>query len=97
MNVKSRTWLKPIIFGTALLSTAVLTYQIVLYRDPEILLFLVAGIAALIIAWRPAIGLAAYLIVYPMVPAEESLNLLKIARKDNACGVLANRGIPLDL
>jgi O-antigen ligase len=31
----------------------------------------------LIIAWRPAIGLAAYLIVYPMVPAEESLNMLK--------------------
>jgi hypothetical protein len=35
--------------------------------------------AALITAWRPAIGLAAYLIVYPMVPAEESLNLLKAA------------------
>ena len=79
MDVKSRTWFKPIIFGAALLSTAALTYQIVLYRESEILLFLVAGMAALITAWRPAIGLAAYLIVYPMVPAEESLNLLKAA------------------
>ena len=79
MNVRSRTWFKPVIFGTALLCTAVLTYQIVLYRDPEILLFLLAGMATLITAWRPAIGLAAYLIVYPMVPAEESLNMVKAA------------------
>ncbi len=33
--------------------------------------------AAIIIAWRPGIGLAAYLVVYPMVPAGESLNMLK--------------------
>jgi hypothetical protein len=79
MNVKSRIGINQIIFGLAFVLTAALTYRIVLYPDPKILLFLGGAIAAIIIAWRPVIGLAAYLVVYPMVPAEESLNMLKAA------------------
>jgi O-antigen ligase len=34
---------------------------------------------ALVIFWKPVLGLALYLVAYPLVPAEESLNPLKIA------------------
>ena len=79
MLIKSRMGVHQIIFGLVLVFAAALTYRIVLHPDPRILLFLGGAMAAIIIAWRPVIGLAAYLIVYPMVPAEEALNMLKAA------------------
>ena len=79
MLIRSRIGIHQIIFSLALVLTAALTYRFVLYPDPKILLFLGGAIAAIITAWRPVIGLAAYLVVYPMVPAEESLSMLKVA------------------
>jgi O-antigen ligase len=42
-------------------------------------MLLLGASAALVIFWKPVSGLALYLVAYPLVPAEESLNPLKIA------------------
>jgi O-antigen ligase len=77
MIAKPRIEFNQIVSLATFISVAVLGYQIVLNPGSKLSLLLAGAMAILMIAWRPVIGLATYLVVYPMVPAEESLNMLK--------------------
>ncbi len=50
----------------------------VLSIDSPRTMLLLGASTVLVIFWKPVLGLALYLVVYPLVPAEESLNPLKI-------------------
>lgn len=78
MNVKSNIGVNQIGFWAVFILAGALAYRIVLHSDSSLLLFLGCVLAILIVVWRPVLGLAAYMVVYPMVRAGESLNTLKI-------------------
>ncbi len=59
--------------------TSILGISLALYFDSPQTIVLLAAAIALVVFWKPVLGLALYLAVYPLVPAEESLNPLKIA------------------
>ena len=77
MITKSRIGFNQIILLAAFIFAAILAYQMVIHFDSQLILLLGGVLGILIIIWRPVLGLAAFLVVYPMVPAEESLNILK--------------------
>jgi O-antigen ligase len=56
-----------------------LGFSLVLSFDSPRTLLLLGVSTALVILWKPVLGLALYFVAYPLVPGEESLNPLKIA------------------
>jgi len=79
MEVKSRIGFNQLIFGIVFILAVFLAYRIILNPDSQFFLLIGGILAAIFIVLRPILGLAAYLLIYPMVPAEESLTLLKIS------------------
>ncbi len=65
-------------FAVTILASA-LAISLVLSFDSPRTIILLGVSTALVIFWKPVLGLALYLVAYPLVPAEESLNPLKIA------------------
>jgi O-antigen ligase len=64
--------------AVTILASALGISLVLSFNSPRTILLL--GVStALVIFWKPVLGLALYLVVYPLVPAEESLNPLKIA------------------
>lgn len=75
-NNQMQRWL----LGFVVITLAgVLGISVVLYFDSPQTIVLLAAAIALVVFWKPLLGLALYLVAYPLVPAEESLNPLKIA------------------
>jgi O-antigen ligase len=69
-----------LLLGFAVTTLAiVLGISLILSFDSPRTMLLLGALTALVIFWKPVLGLALYLVVYPLVPAEESLNPLKIA------------------
>lgn len=79
MVIKSRIGVNQIIFSVVFIFAGILGYQMVIHFDSKLILLLGGVLGILIIIWRPVLGLGAYLVFYPVVPAEESLNILKAA------------------
>lgn len=79
MNVKSQVAVNQAIGRGLLVLACFVAYQLVMHPDSQVLLLLGAGLAVLVVVLRPVLGLALYLLIYPLVPAEESLNALKAA------------------
>jgi len=79
MLIRSRIGLNQIIFSVVFVFAGILGYQMVIHFDSKLALVLGGVLGILIIIMRPVLGLAAYLVIYPMVPAEGSLNMLKAA------------------
>lgn len=52
-------------------------YRALFFRGSNLAPFLAAGLLAVFIFWRPVIGVALYLLVYPLVPSSGQVNLLK--------------------
>jgi O-antigen ligase len=65
--------------GMIVVAAVILASSIILYSHSRVILILVAVLAGLIIMWRPVVGLALYLICYPLVPPSSEINLLKAA------------------
>lgn len=54
------------------------TYRSIFFRGSMLAPFLAMGLLSVFILWKPIIGMAAYLLIYPLVPASENLNMAKI-------------------
>jgi len=78
MNIKSRIAFDQIIISVIFFSAIVLASWIVIYPDSQLVLLFGGALGAISIVLRPVLGLAAYILIYPMVPAEESISILKI-------------------
>lgn len=75
----SKIGVNQIIFLAVCVFAGILAYPMVVHFDSKLVLLLGGVLGIVIIIWRPVLGLVAYLVIYPMVPAEESLNMLKVA------------------
>jgi O-antigen ligase len=65
-------------FAATILASALAISLIISFDSPRTMLLL--GVStALVVFWQPVLGVALYLVAYPLVPAEESLNPFKIA------------------
>lgn len=57
--------------------TSAWAYRALFFKGSNLAPFLAAGLLAVFILWRPVIGVALYLLVYPLVPSSGQVNLLK--------------------
>ena len=64
--------------AAAITLTSIMAYRMVLYPESNLWPFLFVTMAVAFIVWRPIIGIATYLFIYPGVPEAESINLLKM-------------------
>jgi O-antigen ligase len=60
------------------LAAAVASY-ILLFPDSSMATVMLIALAVAITLWKPVLGMAAYLVVYPLVPGSESLNVMKVS------------------
>lgn len=78
MNISSFSRIRDLGVAVFIITaTSIFAYRLVFYPQAATLPFLGLLIGAIFILWKPIIGLAAYLLIYPMVPQGESVNLLK--------------------
>jgi|GEM_PF-2390302 len=62
-----------------ILLASAFTMRLVLYPASQLLPILGLALAAVFIIWRPVLGTALYMLVYPSVPQSGSINMMKFA------------------
>lgn len=78
MNIHSVSKIRDLgVAAFIIAASSVFAYRLVFYPQAQTLPLLGLMISAIFIIWKPILGMAAYLLIYPMVPQGESVNLLK--------------------
>lgn len=77
MEVRRQLNVNQMLVGAAFVLITIAASWLVLFQESETVLFLGGGLVILFIFMRPVIGLALYLLIYPMVPADELITPMK--------------------